>query len=86
MPAMRPGTRMLLPLALVGGLTLGGCRADQEACRELADHIAALAQSEGHGGAGTAIALERDCNEQRPTRALLECMMASQTLAQLDEC
>lgn len=78
---MRPGTRMLLACAL-----LLGCRADQEACKELAVHVAELAQAEGRAGSGTAVALERDCNEQRPTRKLLECMMASETLAQLDEC
>lgn len=85
MAAMRPGTRMLLMCALGFGLALG-CRADQEACRELAVHIAELAEAEDRGGTGTEAALERDCNEQRPTRALLECMMASETLAQLDEC
>jgi hypothetical protein len=76
---------MLLSVVLLAGLPLG-CRADQEDCRELAGHIAELAQAEGSGGSGIAVALERDCNEQRPTRALLECMMASETLAQLDEC
>ena len=81
MAAMRRGTRMLLCIAL---LTLG-CRADQEACSELATHVAELAQAEGKGSA-TAPVLERECNEQRPTRALLECMMASETLADLDAC
>jgi hypothetical protein len=76
---------MLLLVALPAGLSLG-CRANQEDCRELAVHVAGLAQAEGRGGTGTAVALERDCNEQRPTRALLECMLASETLAQLDEC
>jgi hypothetical protein len=76
---------LLLLLALSAGLSLG-CRANSEDCRELADHIADLAQAEGRGGMGTAVALEGDCNEQRPTRALLECMMASESLAQLDEC
>jgi hypothetical protein len=85
MEAMRRGTRMLLLVALPAGLSLA-CRADTEDCRELAAHVAELAQAEGTGGSGTAVALERDCNEQRPTRALLECMMASETLAQLDEC
>jgi hypothetical protein len=69
----------------MGALALG-CRADQEACRELAEHVGALAQAENQGAAGMAVALERDCNEERPSRALLECMMASETLAQLDEC
>lgn len=85
MATMRPGTGMLLKLGLLCGLTLG-CRADQEDCRELAAHVAELAQAEGRRGTGTPEALERDCNEQRPTRALLECMLASDTLAQLDEC
>ena len=80
MAAMRPGTGMLLSLALLG------CRANQEACSELAAHVAELAEAEGRAGSGTAVALERACNEQRPTRALLECMMASETLAQVDEC
>lgn len=85
MAAMRRGTRMLLLLALPAGFSLG-CRADQEDCRELALHIAELAQAEGSAGTGIAVALEGDCNEQRPTRALLECMLASESLAQLDEC
>jgi hypothetical protein len=85
MAAMRRGTRMLLLLALPAGLSLG-CRANSEDCRELAVHIADLAQAEGRGGTGIAVALEGDCNEQRPTRALLECMMASESLAQLDAC
>jgi hypothetical protein len=85
MAAMRRGTRMLLLLALPAGLSLG-CRANQDDCRQLAAHVASLAQAEGSGGPGTEVALERDCNEQRPTRALLECMMASETLAQLGEC
>jgi hypothetical protein len=76
---------MLLLLALPTGFSLG-CRADQEDCRELALHIAELAQAEGSAGTGIAVALEGDCNEQRPTRALLECMLASESLAQLDEC
>jgi hypothetical protein len=76
---------MLPSVVLLAGLSLG-CRADQEDCRELAVHVADLAQAEGHGGIGTAVTLERDCNEQRPTRELLECMMASETLAQLGEC
>jgi hypothetical protein len=82
---MRPGTRMLACALTLGGPMLG-CRADQEACKELAAHVAELAQAEGRAGSGTAVALERDCNEQRPTQKLLECMMASETLAQLDEC
>jgi hypothetical protein len=85
MTAMRRGTRKLLLLALPAGLALG-CRANAEDCRELSVHIGELAQAEGRGGTATALALEGDCNEHRPTRALLECMMASETLAQLDEC
>jgi hypothetical protein len=85
MATMRRGTRMLLLLALSAGFSIG-CRANQDDCRELAVHIAELAQAEGSGGTGIAAALEGDCNEQRPTRALLECMMASESLAQLDEC
>lgn len=85
MAAMRRGTRVLLLLALPAGLSLG-CRAKPEDCRELAVHIAELAEAEGLAGTGIAVALEGDCNDQRPTRALLECMMASETLAQLDAC
>jgi hypothetical protein len=85
MTAMRRGIRMLLLLALPTSLSLG-CRANADDCRELAVHIAELAQAEGSGGTGIEAALEGECNEQRPTRALLECMMASETLAQLDAC
>jgi hypothetical protein len=85
MAAMRRETGMLLSVALAAGLSFG-CRADTDDCRELAVHIAELAQAEGRGGAGTELALERDCNEQPPSRALIDCMMASETLAQLDEC
>lgn len=85
MVAMCRGIRMLLLLALPAGFSLG-CRANAEDCRELAVHIAELAQAEGRGGTELAVPLEGDCNEQRPTRALLECMMASESLAQLDEC
>jgi hypothetical protein len=85
MAAMRRGTRMLLLLALPAGFSLG-CRANAEDCRELAVHIAELAQAEGSDGTAIAAALEGECAEQRPTRELLECMMASETLAQLDAC
>ncbi|PRQ05739.1 hypothetical protein ENSA5_00590 [Enhygromyxa salina] len=83
---MPRGTRLLLVVLSVPALALVGCRADAEDCQALAEHIVELAQAEGKGGGATSLALERDCAAQRPTRALVECMMAAETLAELDGC
>ncbi len=80
-----PRRARLLPLGLL--LTLGGCRADDEECRDLARHIVEVAEAEGKAGtAGTAVALENDCKAVRPTQRLVDCMMQAQTLAELDGC
>lgn len=73
-------------LALTAALLLGGCRADDEQCRELARHVAELAGAEGEGGPGVAQALEGDCRQLRPTEPVVRCMMSAQTLAELDAC
>ncbi|HVI00286.1 MAG TPA: hypothetical protein VM869_16330 [Enhygromyxa sp.] len=78
----------LSQLVLVGlSLTLGACRANEEQCRDLARHIVEIADAEGKGRtAGTAVALEGDCKAVRPTKRLVDCMMAAQSLAAIDEC
>jgi hypothetical protein len=75
-------------LLLVGlSLALGGCRAKDEQCRELARHIVEVADAEGtHSRAGMAGALEDECNAVRPTKRLVDCMMKAQTLAEIDAC
>jgi hypothetical protein len=68
-------------------LALGGCRADDEQCRDLARHIVEVADAEGKGStAGTAITLEGDCKAVRPTKRLVDCMMNATTLAEIDAC
>ena len=87
MPRRAPAfVGLLLPAFVLGGL-LGGCRADDEQCRDLARHIVELADKEGQAGtAGTAVALEADCKAVRPTQGLFECMMKATTLAEVDAC
>jgi hypothetical protein len=75
----------LLSLLALCSLVVG-CRADEADCRELARHISELAEAEGKGGAGTTVALEQTCKEQRPSRALVECMMAAEDLAAVNDC
>ena len=89
--AMSPATSRVFGLSTLLGsalLLLGatGCRADEEGCRDLARHVAELAAAEDKAGAGTAVALEADCNRLRPTRGLVECMVAAQSLAEVDGC
>lgn len=82
-----PLVLVALALALAPIVALGGCRADDEQCRDLARHIVEVAEAEGKiGTAGTAIALEDDCKTVRPTKRLVDCMMAAQTLADIDAC
>jgi hypothetical protein len=74
-------------LVLVGfALALGACRADEEQCRALALHIVEVAEAEGSGSAGTALALEKDCETLRPTKQLVDCMMSAQTMAEINAC
>lgn len=63
-----------------------GCRANAEDCRDVASHVIELAQAQGKLGDASADELERTCNEERPTRALIECMLGAQTLAELEGC
>jgi hypothetical protein len=82
-------SRVSAPLALLAlvPLLLGGCRADAEQCRDLARHIVELADAEGQGAtAGTAVALENDCKQLRPTKRLVRCMAKAQSLAEVDAC
>jgi hypothetical protein len=74
------------PLLVFLSLCLFGCRADESTCSELGSHIAALAEAEGKAGAGTAVAVERDCNEHRPTQKLVRCLRAAQSLADVEAC
>ena len=68
-------------------LALGACRAKDEQCRDLARHIVEVAEAEGKSSsAGTAVALENDCKSVRPTKRLVDCMMAAQSLADIDAC
>lgn len=73
----------LLASALL--LTALGCRADDEDCRAVAVHIVELAEAEGRGRGGPA-ALEDECKAQRPTSAMVQCLLAAETLADLDAC
>ncbi|PRQ07606.1 hypothetical protein ENSA7_25960 [Enhygromyxa salina] len=63
-----------------------GCRASADDCREVAQHIVELGQAEGKLNASSADELEQTCAEQRPTRALVQCMLAAQSLAELEGC
>ena len=74
--------------ALVLGLALAcvACRASEDDCAELARHVAELAEAEAKTGAGTVVALETSCKTQRPTKALVQCMMAAESLAEVDAC
>lgn len=76
---------MLLASVVLFGL---GCRASAEDCREVALHVIALAEAEATGtsSATSAEALELECNAQRPSRGLVECMLGAQTLTELDGC
>lgn len=79
----RPSQLLLVGLTLA----LGACRADEAQCRDVARHIVELAEAEGKSGtAGTAVALESDCKAVRPTKRLVDCMMAAQSLAEIDQC
>jgi hypothetical protein len=74
-------------LVLVGfALVLGACRADEDQCRDLAQHIVEVAEAEGRGTAGAALALAGDCKAVRPTKQLVDCMMAAQTMAEINAC
>ena len=75
-------------LILVGlSLALGACRADEEQCRELAQHIVEIAEAEGASGTiGTADSLERDCTAVRPTKRLVDCMLKAQSRAEIEAC
>ncbi len=79
-----------LPLAVMAVLVVSsfGCRASDEDCRELALHVVELAkaEAEGEAGVGTAVALEQECKEMRPSRGLVVCMVSAQTRAELDDC
>ncbi|NVB42439.1 hypothetical protein G6O69_31740 [Pseudenhygromyxa sp. WMMC2535] len=68
------------------GLSLAACRAEEADCEALATHIAKLAEAEGKGGPGSALAIEGDCKQLRPTRKLVECMQAAQSLAEVEAC
>jgi hypothetical protein len=80
---MRVPTRALV-LGL--GLGLAACRADDQQCRDVARHIVEVAEAEGKGSAGTALALESDCKLVRPSTRLVDCMLKATTLAELDAC
>ena len=73
---------------LVLGLALHGlaCRASEDDCAELARHVAGLAQAEAKAGVGTAVALEASCMTQRPSRKLVTCVMAAQSIAEVEAC
>jgi hypothetical protein len=78
---MPRGSSSLLFVVVLFGL---GCRASEDDCREVAQHVMELAQ--GTTGATSPDGIERTCNEQRPTRALLECMLTAQSLPELESC
>ena len=76
---------MLLVSVVLFGL---GCRASAEDCRDVAVHVIDLAEAEvtGKSSATSVEELEFECNEQRPTRGLVKCMLGAQSLAELDGC
>jgi hypothetical protein len=63
-----------------------GCRASADDCRDVAAHVMALAQAEGKSAALSVEELEGTCNEQRPTRGLMKCMLGAQRLGDLEGC
>ncbi len=64
--------------------TLGACRADDGQCRDLARHVVEVAEAEGRGS--STVTLENDCKAVRPTKALVDCMMAASTLDAVAAC
>jgi len=67
-------------------LVLGACRANDQQCRELAEHVVVLADGEGKAGAATAAKLESDCVALRPSTRLVACILAAESLAEIDDC
>ena len=76
--------RSLILLVLL--MSTLACRADESSCKQVAEHLAKLAEAEGKQTAGLAIAIERDCLEHRPTRKLVQCMLDAGSLADVDDC
>ncbi|KIG15893.1 hypothetical protein DB30_05200 [Enhygromyxa salina] len=80
---MSRGSCLLLLSAV---LFNAGCRASADDCREIAQHIVALAKAEAKLVPTSEAQFETTCNEQRPTRGLVQCMLGAQSLAELEAC
>ena len=79
--------RHALPAFALGlALSSLGCQAKPEACEPLAQHIVEVAKAEGQAGSGTAFALQQACEEHPPSRKLVKCMMAAETMADINAC
>lgn len=70
----------------LAALSSTACRANPDACEELAAQVAKLAEAEAKGGAGTQVTVESTCRQDPPTRAYVECVMAATDLATLEGC
>lgn len=70
----------------LAALSSTGCRANPDACADLAAQVAKLAEAEDKGGPGTQLTVESSCREDPPTRAYVECVMAATDLATLEGC
>lgn len=69
------------------GLASPGCQAQTKRCDAVAAHIAELAQAEGVAAPGLSLAIEADCDaEPRPSEALVECMLAAESLEAVRAC
>lgn len=77
--------RRAVPLTLLA-LSCLACRAKPEACEDIAAHVAALAEAEDKGGAGTEVTIESTCKQDPPTRAYAKCVLAAGDLAALEGC
>lgn len=87
--AMRFGPRkgaLVLAFAASCLLTISACRADAEDCDAVATHITELASAEDKAGAGMKLAIVEDCKQMEPTKQLVDCMLAAESLAEVEAC
>jgi hypothetical protein len=80
--------RGALILAFAGAFvaTTAACRADGEDCEAVATHVTELAAAEDKAGAGMKLAIAEDCKQMEPTKQLVECMLAAESLAEVEAC